>query len=263
MSVYGYISREKNLYFVSKPIIKMPSLRGRVVRMPARQPPPGVEGAQPKPPSLDSQLMHNFQSGGSFGGMTQAPPMRGPPPQQHHYHAPPPVPQHPSQPAMTRYGRGALPTSGPSDMAAEIKRLKEQVASLTTTVSDWQQVLSEITESVFPILGTCTVDNVPYYTDPPEQREALRAPIGHVEKNQIATLIYPQITRCGLLFMRIRTTCPRTGELQQHYVPVANQSMSPSDLYEYTGINTSAFEFFQGFHGPGEPNPGIEDDANE
>ena len=142
----------------------------------------------------------------------------------------------------------------------EVAQLKQQVAQLSSTVQNWHQVLSEITQAVFLVCATCIVERVPYYLELPDGKRALKAPEGHINEGDKVTLMYPQLPHPDMLYMRVRKCDSRCGDIQLFYVPIANVSMSPQELYESTGINSSAEQYFDYFHNPGDkdPNPALQ-----
>lgn len=159
---------------------------------------------------------------------------------------------------LTQQRMAANPRLPPVDAARvkgtadrELVDLKRQVMSLSTTVQNWHQCLSEMTEAVFVVTATAQVDGLPFYTELPTTRAALKAPDGRLRIDQRVCLLYPQFPLTELLFMRYRWCDADTGEIVQYYVPVANRSLPPHDLYEVTGVNTEATRFFGNFHCPG------------
>jgi hypothetical protein len=218
-----------------------------------RRPPPGQQGQQGPStpnacnPSAESLLMQEFRAktapGSSFSDMAfmGSGAIRN---QQRTI-------QNPRQPpARTVHVSG--------DTNKEIVALKQQIHSLNTTVQNWHQVLTEITQAVFVVNATCAVDQVPYYIEMPEGKEALRSPVDYVRAGQKVTLMYPQFQRPDMLYMRLRVCDEHSAEVQQYYVPVANQGLSTRDLVELTGINADVDQYFDWFHNPGEADPAPE-----
>jgi hypothetical protein len=188
----------------------------------------------------------------------------------HHqgFHAPPPpMPRAPAN--DTPYRPSTAPVSStvtaaattPASAAAlantnnfvrELMALKQQVQTLSGTVSQWQQILTEITQAVFVVNATATADNIPYYAELPENKEDLKsANVGNISKGTKVTLMYPQFRRPDMLFMRLRVVDAHTADVQQYYVPVANQGLSAKDLLQCTGLNAEQDQYFDNFHNPG------------
>ena len=151
-------------------------------------------------------------------------------------------------------------SAGASTGASEYVALRQKVEALSTTVQNWHQLLTEITQAVFVVLATSMVDHLPFYIELPTNKEDLRSPDGHLSAGEKVTLIYPQFTTSPLLFMRMRRCNPHTGGIEQFYVPVMNQSLSPKELVEYTGLTSSAEQYVDWFHNPGEDDPCPVDD---
>ena len=88
-------------------------------------------------------------------------------------------------------------------------------------MEQWNQILTEITQSVSILCSTCTA-NVPYFTDIPENDRALASPIGRVAVGEKVTLMFPQLVRYNLIYMRLRKVDQHSGDVQLYYVPIAN-----------------------------------------
>jgi hypothetical protein len=164
----------------------------------------------------------------------------------------------PYRPSTTTHTVAATaPTSAAAlantnNFVRELTALKQQVQQLSGTVSQWQQILTEITQAVFVVNATATADNIPYYAELPESKDDLKsANVGNISKGTKVTLMYPQFRRPDLLFMRLRVVDAHTADVQQYYVPVANQGLSAKDLLQYTGLNAEQDQYFDNFHNPG------------
>lgn len=137
----------------------------------------------------------------------------------------------------------------------ELAQQKQDLMRLNTTVQNWHQVLTEMTQAVFLVCATCVVDNVPFFVDLPESKGALRSSAGTLSAGDQVTLMYPQLSRPDMIYMRVRRCDPRCGDIQIFYVPVANQTLTERELADYAGISSSADQYFDWFHNPGEPSP--------
>lgn len=138
---------------------------------------------------------------------------------------------------------------------AESTALSQQVHALNEVVQNWTQILNEVTQSVFVVCATTVVDKVPYYLELPENKDALKAPTGHLALHSHITMMYPQFPRPDLLYMRFRQCDVHTGEVQQYYIPIANQSLSSSELTRYLGLDSTVGQYVDFFHNPGDENP--------
>ncbi len=160
------------------------------------------------------------------------------------------VPPTPSTSAALAQATANL--ANPNNFVRELTALKQQVQQLSGTVSQWQQILTEITQAVFVVNATAVADNIPYYAELPETKADLQsANVGHIGKGTKVTLMYPQFRRPDLLFMRVRVVDAHTADVQQYYVPVANQGLSAKDLQQYTGLDPQQEQYFDHFHNPG------------
>ena len=122
------------------------------------------------------------------------------------------------------------------------------LAQIASTVQQWQQILSEITQAVFVVVGEVLVPSLPLYVDLPTTKADLAAPVRSVSGT--ITVLYPQFTREEYIFMRVRVVDPNTAEVQQYYAPIApanekNLFMNGSYYPQYVG----------NFRNPGEPGP--------
>jgi hypothetical protein len=151
----------------------------------------------------------------------------------------------------------------PQNVSAELASLKAKVEQCASKVANWHQVLTEITQSVFILVATCTVSNVPYYADIPENDRALASPVGRLESGRKVTLLYPQLVRNNMIYMRLRLVDQHSGDVQMYYVPIANQSLTQTQLARTVGINSTADQYFDWFHSPGETDPAPADDGSE
>jgi len=233
----------------------MPAFRSRIGRQPrpSHVGPTDGAGSVDDPTmsttSLDQQLLSEF---------------RRPKPVDEYSAGPPPIPgairrarPTPAAPP-TQAGRGRAAQSDAGSRVARLEQqlaaLEKQTAALTTTVNSWHDILLEITQTVFPQIATALVD-VPYYHELPASRDELRVFDGTVPAGAMVTLVYPQVERAGLLFMRMRTTEPSTGAVNQFYIPVTNETLTATELQQCTRINSADDKFFNGFHLAGEVNP--------
>ena len=149
----------------------------------------------------------------------------------------------------------------PQNVSAELAALKSKLDQCVSKVSNWSQVLTEVTQSVFVLCATCTVANVPYYLDVPENERALSSPVGRLDAGRKVTLLYPQLVRNNMIYMRIRLVDEHSGDVQLYYVPIANQSLTQTQLAQTVGINSTADQYFDWFHNPGDPDPAPVDEA--
>jgi hypothetical protein len=134
----------------------------------------------------------------------------------------------------------------------------QQLEGLKKLVSHWDEILREITQSVFGCIATTTIDGLPYYTEIPKNETDLTTPRARLAIDQKATLVYPQLQAAGLLFMRLRRTDPGTGEIEQFYVPVTNMGLDAGRAGTLLGIDKTDRAYFDHFHNPGETDPKIE-----
>lgn len=127
------------------------------------------------------------------------------------------------------------------------------IAQIASTVQQWQQILSEVTQAVFVILGEVLVPALPLYVDLPTTKADLAAPVRTVSGT--VTILYPQFTREEYIFMRVRVVDPHTAEVQQYYAPIA--PANEKTLF----VDGKYFSQYVGkFRNPGEPCPSdIED----
>lgn len=147
-----------------------------------------------------------------------------------------------------------------SNVAGRDAQLKQQLSGMKETISNWNQILSEMTQSVVLLCATVVVEQIPYYMEFPDSKNALQSPVGYVYKNQKITLVYPQTLRPNLLFMRLRKCDPNTGEVQMFYMPIANNTLTPQELRDLVKISDpSASQYVDHFHNPGERDPAVSD----
>lgn len=143
-----------------------------------------------------------------------------------------------------------LPGSGVNNAGArEIVALKQQVQTLASQVQQWQQILTEITQSVFVLNATVSVDNLPYYTELPATKLDLAGYTGRLSAHTRVTVMYPQLQRSDFIFMRLRLCDPHTGEVQQYYIPVANNGLTSQDLQKLQLVDG---QYLDNFSNPGE-----------
>lgn len=143
----------------------------------------------------------------------------------------------------------------PNQGSQDVNELKHTVNSLKTDITQWNQILQEVVQSVYVMNATCTVPNIPYYTELPETKEALRASAGVLKQGQMVLFVYPQFAKHDMVYQRIRVCDPDNGAMQLFYVPIKNLTLSNSDLMDFAGINSDAEQYFDGFHNPGHPDP--------
>lgn len=232
----------------ANPLTQMPSFRNQraVRREPVVRSDDMMDLVRTPPPvPIDQKLLAEFRRGG-------APELDASHQQQQSWPSrrPPPVFPTPSAPVRRTRQVGG----GSDDAYDKVARLEQQVQSLSATVQSWHEILNEITQAVFPQLATALVD-LPYYDNLPETSEDLRHATGVIRADTVGTLIFPQVERAGLLFMRLRTTASATGAVKQYYVPVTNEKLTTTELHQYARINSADDKFFDGFHMAGEPNP--------
>lgn len=125
------------------------------------------------------------------------------------------------------------------------------LAQIASTVQQWQQILSEVTQAVFVVVGDVLVPELPLYMDLPTSKADMKAPVRTVSGT--VTVLYPQFTREDYVFMRVRVVDPQTAEVQQYYAPIAptNEKALLNNVYhtQYVGR----------FRNPGEPVPSDSD----
>ena len=131
-----------------------------------------------------------------------------------------------------------LPPRTPANMS---------LAQIASTVQQWQQILSEVTQAVFVVVGKVLVPELPLYMDLPTSKADMNAPARTISGT--ITVLYPQFTREDYVFMRVRVVDPQTAEVQQYYAPIAptNEKALLNKVYhaQYVGC----------FRNPGEPVP--------
>ena len=227
------------------------SRRGRSIRTsnpPVGAPQPAfaqTENMSGRPTTSDIMQMSALANG-TFASNAPPPPM----PRA----APNDVPYRPSHTvaAATTPATAAAALANTNNFVRELTALKQQVQTLSGTVSQWQQILTEITQAVFVVNATATADIIPYYAELPESKDDLKsANVGYISKGTKVTLMYPQFRRPDMLFMRLRVVDAHTADVQQYYVPVANQGLSAKDLLHYTGLHAEQDQYFDNFHNPG------------
>ncbi len=148
-----------------------------------------------------------------------------------------PVPVNPS-PFITASAAAPVPTRAAPNLT---------LAQIASTVQQWQQILSEVTQAVFVILGDVLVPALPVYMDLPTTKADLKAPVRTVSGT--VTILYPQFTRDEYVFMRVRIVDPQTAEVQQYYAPIA-------PAHEKSLLNGVFYPQYVGrFRNPGEPVP--------
>ena len=149
----------------------------------------------------------------------------------------------------------------PQNVAAELAMLKAKVEQCASKVANWSQVLTEVTQSVFVLCATVTVNNIPYYMEIPENDRALGSPVGRLTAGRKVTLMYPQLVRNNMIYMRLRLVDVNSGDVQLYYVPIANQSLTQTQLARTVGIESTADQYFDYFHNPGDVDPAPADEA--
>jgi len=141
------------------------------------------------------------------------------------------------------------------DVVKELVSIKQQLHANTEVTHNWDQILREMTETVYSVVATCIAEQVPYYSEMPETKEDLKGYEGFVKAGEKVTLVYPQFDRPDMIFMRMRICDPSSGSLCNRYVPLANKSLTAHELTQLTEINSSLGKYFDGFHNPGLPDP--------
>lgn len=118
---------------------------------------------------------------------------------------------------------------------------------IAAVVQQWQQILGEVTQAVFVIVGDVLVPQLPLYMELPNTKNDLANPVMHAQGT--VTLLYPQYTREDYIYMRIRVVDPNTAEVQQYYAPVG-----PTN--ERSLLQGTYYPVYVGrFRNPGEPIP--------
>jgi hypothetical protein len=205
-------------------------------RMVKSQPPPGKMDPAIMAPTMVTQA--------DISGMLA---MAGGPPRE----APVAVPR--SNPLInnnvTASAQATVPVPPTSAAHATITSLQNQVQALTSKVQQWQQILTEITQSVFVLRATVTVDSLPYYTELPASKSQLVGFAGKLHKDQEVTVMFPQVQRADFVFMRLRLCNLDTAEVQQYYVPVANNALTAQELQS---LALPDGQYMNRFRNPGE-----------
>ena len=62
----------------------------------------------------------------------------------------------------------------PQNASAEIAALKQKLEQCLSKVQTWNEILTEMTQSVFILCATATIDSIPYYSDIPQTSATLR-----------------------------------------------------------------------------------------
>ena len=150
---------------------------------------------------------------------------------------------------VTASAQAPVPVPTSSAAHATITSLQNQVQALTSRVQQWQQILTEITQSVFVLRATVTVDSLPYYTELPTAKNQLLGFTGTLAKDQEVTVMFPQLQRADFVYMRLRLCNPDTAEVQQYYVPVANNGLTAQDLQP---LQLRDGQYMNRFRNPGE-----------
>lgn len=125
------------------------------------------------------------------------------------------------------------------------------LAQIASTVQQWQQILSEVTQAVFVVVGEVAVPELPLYVELPTTKQDLAAPARHIQGT--VTVLYPQFVREEYIFMRVRVVDPKTAEVQQYYAPIA-------PAHEKSTLNGTYYsQYVTHFRNPGEPVPADDD----
>lgn len=156
--------------------------------------------------------------------------------------------------AMIAMGTGgpmpvAPPVVSASAAAAVPARVSPNLnlAQIASTVQQWQQILSEVTQAVFVVVGEVVVPELPLYVDIPVTKVDMANPT--LVATGTVTLLYPQFVREEYIFMRVRQVDPKTAEVQQYYAPVA-------PAHEKSLLNGVYYsQYVSQFRNPGEPMP--------
>jgi hypothetical protein len=155
--------------------------------------------------------------------------------------------------AMIAMGTGGpMPASAPVSASAAAPvpaRVSPNLslAQIASTVQQWQQILSEVTQAVFVVVGEVVVPELPLYVDIPVTKVDAANPT--LVATGTVTLLYPQFVRDEYIFMRVRQVDPKTAEVQQYYAPVA----PAHDKSLLNGVYYS--QYVSRFRNPGEPTP--------
>lgn len=154
-------------------------------------------------------------------------------------------------------------TATPTQTKPKPKPRKPQsLAALSDVVSSWDDTLDELTQAIFTVNATVTVENLPYYEELPASASALEAPTGRLSHGTKVSLMYPQFaTGHSMIYMRLKLCDPRCGELSLYYLPIANQTLSDQELATVFGhTNVDATQYVDWFFTPGLPDPAPADD---
>ena len=145
----------------------------------------------------------------------------------------------------------------PQNASSDITALKQKLEHCITKVNTWNEILTEMTQSVFVLCATTTTDSIPFYADVPSSMKNVAAPVGRLALGEKVTLMNPQVVQSNFIFMRLRRVDPRSGDVTLYYTPIANQSMTQQQLSDVAGIQSDADQYFDWFHNPGDvdPNP--------
>lgn len=142
----------------------------------------------------------------------------------------------------------------PQNASAEITALKHKLEQCLSKVQTWNEILTEITQSVFILCATATIDSIPYYSEIPTSERDIASAVGRLNAGDKVTLMYPQVVQDSFIFMRIRLVDVHSGDVQLFYTPIANQSLTRKQLGA-AGITSDADQYFDWFHNPGDPDP--------
>lgn len=157
-----------------------------------------------------------------------------------------PMPNQTSAPAREAF---TVSSSAASTVPARVSA-NMTLPQIAAVVQQWQQILGEVTQAVFVVVGDVLVPQLPLYMELPNTKTDLANPVTHV--NGTVTLLYPQYTREDYIYMRVRVVDPHTAEVQQYYAPVG-----PSN--EKSLLNGTYYSLYVGrFRNPGEPVPDID-----
>ena len=119
------------------------------------------------------------------------------------------------------------------------------LAQIAAVVQQWQQILSEVTQAVFVVVGDVLVPQLPLYMELPTTKTDV--PVTYATGT--VTLLYPQYTREDYIYMRVRVVNSQTAEVQQYYAPVAPNN-------DKTLLQGAYYPLYVGrFRNPGEPVP--------
>lgn len=157
---------------------------------------------------------------------------RQPPPQQQQQQQAPQPPQQPKIVAQRHVPPPAAQVQQPImqpqqtlSMAAHLHHLAAVSVALTATV---------------------VADKLPYFSQPPQNAEDWRKPVGVLESGMRVRVHHPQTKICDAVFMYLQVVNPINAELDTYYVPVI-----VSDPSIRAAANLPEGSLLTGFHFPG------------